>query len=131
MQQVAQDCQSGDQNALKTCFANEGVTADQIDQHLGSWDAYFNKGGMSGMSYEGITYVSLADAPSNKSILPQTIAMAQPTNVGGVTFAPNIKVIGFILVSFKQNGSVMGGPTEAVGIASDGTAKMAMIEPQK
>jgi hypothetical protein len=131
MQQIAQDCQSGDENALKACFAKEGVTEDQIDQHLGSWDAYFNKGGMSGLSYAGISYVSLADAPSNKSLLPETIAMAQPTTVGGVIFAPNIKVVGFIFVSFKQNGNVMGGPTEAVGIASDGTAKIALDEPQK
>jgi hypothetical protein len=126
MQQVTQACQSGNEDALKACYAKEGVTSDQIDQQLGSWDAYFNKGGASGWSYASIKYESLADAANDKSILPMTIQMAQPTK-----FAPNIKVIGFITVMFNQAGGSPGGATEPVGIASDGTAKFALTEPQK
>jgi hypothetical protein len=130
-QQVTQACQSGNEDALKACYAKEGVTSEQIAQQLGSWDAYFNKEGTSGWSYSNIKYESLADAANDKSILPDTISMAQGSDVGGVKFAPNIKVIGFITVMFKQGDGTQGGATEPVGIASDGTAKFALIEPQK
>jgi len=32
---------------------------------------------------------------------------------------------------FKQTGGIQGGATEPIGIASDGTAKFALVEPQK
>ena len=133
MQQVTQACQAGDEKALKACFAKEGVTADQINTHLGSWDAYFTKSSdpQYAYTYSGIRYVSLADAPNDKSFLPDMITMAQPTTVGGMKFAPNIKVIGFIVVSFKMANGVPVGPIEDVGIDSDGSAKIALSEPQK
>jgi hypothetical protein len=129
MGQVAQASQAGSLDALRPCFATEGVTRSQIDQHVDGWKAFLDKG--YHWQYTGITYVSLADASGNKSILPETVAMTQPTTVGGFKFAPNIKVIGFILVMFKQPDGSQGGETEPVGIASDGSAKIALIEPQK
>jgi len=126
MQQVAQACQADDKNALRACFAHEGVTSDQIDQQVGGWDEYFDKG--EHWNYSSITYVSLADAPNNKSILPETIATAQGTTLNGKKFGPNIKVLGFILVGFKQPDGTQAGATEAVGITSDGTAKIALYE---
>ena len=132
MQQMAAACQAGSEAALKPCFAKEGVTQEQIDQQVGGWDEYLSKGADSShWTYSGITYVSLADAPSNKSILPDTIAMAQATTVSGIKFAPNIKVIGFVLVTFKQPDGTQAGETVDVGIASDGTAKIASVEAQQ
>jgi hypothetical protein len=129
MKQVAQACQADDADALRACYAHEGVTRDQIDTQVGGWDEYFDKG--EHWTYSGITYVSMADAPNNKSILPEAIATTQPTTISGHKFAPNIKVLGFILVSFKQPSGAQAGETVEVGIASDGTAKMALVEPQK
>jgi hypothetical protein len=128
MKQVAQAAQDSSPDELRACVAKEGVTQDQIDTHVGGWDAYFDKGGH--WTYSGITYVSLADAPNNKSILPDMITMAQGGTVGGIKLTPNIKVLGFILVSFKQPGGAQAGATEDVGIASDGTAKLALEEMQ-
>jgi hypothetical protein len=128
MKQVAQASKDSSADELRACFAREGVTSDQIDTHVGGWDEYFDKG--EHWTYTGITYVSLADAPNNKSILPEMITMAQGGTVGGIKLTPNIKVLGFILVSFKQPGGAQAGATEDVGIASDGTAKIALEEPQ-
>jgi hypothetical protein len=128
MQQVTQACQSGNEDALRACYAKEGVTSDQIDQQLGSWDAYFNKGGSSSWTFASIKYESLAEAANDKFILPMMVAMAQPTTTSGMKTAPNIKVIGFLIVMFKQPDGTQGGATEDVGIASDGTAKFALIE---
>jgi len=128
MKQVAQACQAGNSDALRACYAHEGVTPDQIDQQVGGWDEYFDKG--EHWTYSGITYVSVADAPNNKSILPEAIAAAQGTTISGIKFAPNIKVLGFILVSFQQPNGTQAGATENVGIASDGTAKIALVEPR-
>ena len=128
MKQVAQASQDSSANELRACFAREGVTPDQIDQHVGGWGEYFDKG--EHWTYTGITYVSVADAPNNKSILPDMITMAQGGTVGGIKLAPNIKVLGFILVSFKQPGGAQAGATEDVGIASDGTGKIALVESQ-
>ncbi|MCE0524176.1 MAG: hypothetical protein LV480_14820 [Methylacidiphilales bacterium] len=131
MKQVADACQAHDPEVMQACYAHEGVTQDQIDQQLGSWDEYLAKGDQSDhWSYSGITYVSLADAPNNKSILPEAIAAAKGTTISGIKFAPNIKVLGFILVSFKQPDGTQAGQTEDVGIASDGTAKIALVEPR-
>jgi curli biogenesis system outer membrane secretion channel CsgG len=132
MQQVTQACQSGKQGDLKACYATDGVKPDQIDQQLGGWDAYFgNAGSAYAWTFSSIRYESLADAANDKSILPLTLAMAQPSSASGMATAPNIKVIGFILVMFKQANGSQGGETEYVGIASDGTAKFALVEPQK
>jgi hypothetical protein len=128
MKQVAQACQDSSADELRACYAREGVTADQIDEHVGGWDEYFDKG--EHWTYTGITYVSMADAPNNKSILPETIAMAQGGTVSGIKFSSNLKVLGFILVSFKQPGGALAGDTELVGIASDGTAKIVLSELQ-
>ena len=131
MNQVAAASQAANKGALRACFARDGVTSDQIDQQVGGWDAYFDKGDASyNWTYSSIEYVSLADAPKNKSFLPETIAMAQPTTISGIKFAPNIKVIGFIQIWFKQAGGAQGSEIEPVGIASDGTAKIALVEPQ-
>ena len=128
MGQITQACQARDKEALRADYAKEGVTAEQIDQQLGSWDAYLVPG--EGWTYTGITYISMADAAHSKDILPDMITEAQGTTISGMKFAPNIKVIGFILVAFKQPDGSQGGQTEDVGIASDGTAKFVLIEPQ-
>jgi hypothetical protein len=131
MKQVAQASRDKSADELRACYAREGVTSDQIDEHVGGWDAYFDKGDPTyGWTFTGITYVSLADAANNKSILPEMIAMAQGIPISGIKVAPNIKVLGFILVSFKQPGGAQAGATEDVGIASDGTAKLALEETQ-
>jgi hypothetical protein len=129
MKQVAQASQDHSADELRACYAKEGVTADQIDQHVGGWDEYFDKG--ENWAYTGITYVSMADAPNNKSILPDSITMAQGGTVSGIKFATNIKVVGFLLISFKQPSGAEAGATEDVGIASDGTAKLALEEMQR
>jgi hypothetical protein len=129
MPQLADACKNHNKDALRACYAKEGVTSDQIDQEIGSWDEYFDPD--QHWTYSGITYVSMADAPNNKSILPDTISMAQGATVSGMKFGPNIKVIGFILVSFKDPSGNQAGATEPVGIASDGTSKIASVEPQQ
>jgi len=128
MKQVTQACQDKSPDELRACFAKEGVTADQIGQSVGGWDAYFNKG--ENWTYSDITYVSMADAPNNKAIMPDWITLAQGETIIGIKFAPNLKVVGFILVSFKQPGGAQGGETLDIGIASDGTAKVTLEEPQ-
>jgi len=129
MGQIADACQKQDKEALRPLYAKDGVTAQQIDQQVqGWWDGYMNPG--MKFSYTGIKYVSMADAPNNKDIMPDWITMAQGQTVGGIKFAPNLKVIGFILVGYKQPTGEVAGETVDVGIAPDGTAKIVSIEPQ-
>jgi hypothetical protein len=130
MGQVADACQKRDKEALRACYATNGVTATQIDQQVqGWWDGYMDPG----MKYEytGIKYVSMADAPGNQEIMPDWITSAQGQTLSGIKFAPNLKVIGFILVGYKQPTGEVAGETVNVGIAADGTAKIVSIEPQK
>jgi len=132
IQQVTQACQSGNKDTLKACYSKQGVTSDQIDEQVGGWDAYFDKAASaSPWTLQSVRYESVADAANDKSILPITVSMAQPSTAGGMATAPNIKVIGFILVMFKQAGGTQGGVTEYVGLDADGTAKFALVEPQK
>lgn len=128
MGQITDACQHANKEEVRACYAKEGVSVTQIDQQVGGWDAYLDPG--EHWSYTGIRYVSMADAPNDKSILPEGIALAQGTTTSGIKFAPNLKVIGFILVSFKQPTGELAGETVPVGIAPDGTAKVVSIEPQ-
>ena len=129
MQQITDACQKRDKEALRACYAKEGVTAEQIDQQVqGWWDGYMNPGMKYG--YTGIKYVSMADAPNNKEIMPDWVTMAQGETTGGIKFGPNLKVIGFILVAYQQPTGEQAGETAFVGIASDGTAKIVSVEPQ-
>jgi len=130
MGQITDACQKRDKEALRPLYARDGVTALQIDQQVqGWWDGYMNPA--MKYSYTGIKYVSMADAPNNKEIMPDWITMAQGETMSGIKFAPNLKVIGFILVSYQQPTGEQAGETVDVGIASDGTAKIVSIEPQK
>ena len=130
MGQITDACQKRDKEALRPLYAKDGVTAQQIDQQVqGWWDGYMNPAMKYG--YTGIKYVSMADAPNNKDIMPDWITSAQGQTLGGIKFAPNLKVIGFILVSYQQPTGEQAGETVDVGIASDGTAKIVSIEPQK
>lgn len=128
MSQVAQAVQNHDKEALRACYAREGVTADQIDQQLGQWDMYLTAN--NPWTYTGIRYVSIAAAAHDSSILPETVTEAQGTTLSGIRFAPNIKVVGFVLVSFKLADGSQSGVTEPVGYDSDGSAKFALTEPQ-
>ena len=130
MGQITDACQKRDKEALRACYAKEGVTANQIDQQVqGWWDGYMNPG--MKYSYTGIKYVSMADAPGNKDIMPDWITSAQGQTLGGIKFEPNLKVIGFILVAYQQPTGEQAGETAFVGMAPDGTAKIVSIEPQK
>jgi len=130
MGQITDACQKQDKEALRACYAKEGVTANQIDQQVqGWWDGYMNPG--MKYNYTGIKYVSMADAPGNKDIMPDWITSAQGQTLGGIKFEPNLKVIGFILVAYQQPTGEQAGETAFVGMAPDGTAKIVSIEPQK
>jgi hypothetical protein len=130
MGQITDACQKRDKEALRPLYAKDGVTAQQIDQQVqGWWDGYMNPA--MKYSYTGIKYVSMADAPNNKEIMPDWITMAQGETMSGIKFAPNLKVIGFILVAYQQPTGEQAGETVDVGIDSDGTAKIVSIEPQK
>jgi hypothetical protein len=129
MGQITDACQKRDKEALRACYATEGVTANQIDQQVqGWWDGYMDPG--MKYNYTGIKYVSMADAPNNKDIMPDWITSAQGQTLSGIKFAPNLKVIGFILVAYQQPTGEQAGETAFVGMASDGTAKIVSVEPQ-
>jgi len=129
MGQVVKAVQSHNKSALRACYAQEGVSKRQVDIQTGNWQQYLARD--TPWTFTGITYVSLAEARHNKSIFPETIAMMTTgSTIGGYKFAPNIKVEGFILVMFKVADGSEAGVTEPVGIASDGTAKMAVVEPR-
>ena len=69
MGQITDACQKRDKEALRPLYAKDGVTAQQIDQQVqGWWDGYMNPA--MKYSYTGIKYVSMADAPNNKDIMP-------------------------------------------------------------
>jgi hypothetical protein len=129
MKQITDACQKQDKEALRACYSKQGVTAEQIDQQVqGWWDGYINPD--MKYIYTGIKYVSMADAQGNKDIMPEWITEAQGQTMGGIKFAPNLKVIGFILVGYKQPTGELAGETVDVGMDADGTAKIVSIEPQ-
>jgi hypothetical protein len=51
--------------------------------------------------------------------------MMKPQKMGEHMYAPNLEVIGFITAHFKDSEGGSVGSVQPVGIAADGTAKIA------
>lgn len=124
-------CSNHDIFAVRACYDREGVPIALVDQNLYTWQEYFNQNDKTHWVFEKIVYMPLEQAQADKTINPKAIlAMTEPQKMNGTVYESNLKVVGFMTISFKQ-GSSKVGTFQPVGIASDGTAKLAMSRPVK
>lgn len=121
-----------DLNGVKLCYDFDGVPPVLADIEMNVWQEYFNDNDKtSHWVFEKIVYMSLDQARADKTINQKAIlSMTEPRNMNGTVYEPNLKVIGFMTVSFKQ-GSGEVGTVQPVGIAADGTAKLVGARPAK
>ena len=130
--QLQKACETHDLNAVKKCYDFDGVPAALVDVEMNVWQEYFNLNDKtSHYEFEKIDYLTLDQAKADKWNNPKAIlAMTEPRNMNGTIYEPNLKVIGLMTASFK-NGSGGIGTVQTVGIAADGTAKLAESRPVK
>jgi hypothetical protein len=126
MQQIAQAVQAKDKNALKACYARVSAPDDlAIQQSLGSWDEYLDN-----WTYSGVSYKTMADMAADPQEQP-FISAYQSQKIAGtsIVMAPNLPVIGFITVSFKQ-GTQNASAIEPIGLMPDGSARIVIVRQQ-
>ena len=127
MATIQKACQARDLTLIKSCYYTEGVSALAIDQSLDTWQEYWNQAGDTHWAFDNVEFKSLDELLANKSMNQRALLlMTQPHKMGEHTYEPNLKVIGFVTANFKSDhGSI--GTMAPVGLAPDGTAKIALL----
>jgi len=126
MQQITQACQAKDKAALKACYARVSAADDVgIEQALGSWDEYLDNWTYAAISYQ--TWAEVAKDPQSQMILSAYQTQKIPNT--SIVMAPNLPVIGFVTVSFKQ-GTQSAAAIEPIGLMPEGTAKIIIVRQQ-
>ena len=135
MDKLQKACQADDITAIKAMYDLDGVPQALVDVDLYMWQEYFNQNDKtSHWSFEKIEYASLEQMQADKTINQKSIlSMTQPHNMGGTMYEPNLKVIGFVTVTFEQDQGKSGhvGTVLPVGYASDGMVKVVLARPTK
>ncbi len=130
--QLQKACENHDLDAIRKCYDVDGTPQFLQDREMNTWKHYFNVDGTNHQFvFTGVSYISLEQAKADKYMNQKAVAlMTAPENINGVTYEPNLKVIGFIAPNFKDKEDSSEGATMAnVGIASDGSAKLVMSRP--
>jgi hypothetical protein len=119
-------CVQHDLQGLKSCYELDGISTDLIDQSLNMWQEYWNENGKTQWTFDKIEYASLSQLKSDKSVFWENLETEiKPQKMGEHIYAPNLEVIGFITARFKGSKGGSVGSMQPVGIAPDGTAKIA------
>lgn len=119
-------CEQRDLNAIKSCYDFDDVDPYCIDQSLGTWQEYWNEAGQTHWTFDKIEFASLTQLKADKSVFWENVrTMIEPRKMGEHTYGPNLEVIGFITAHFNDTKGSNIGTMEPVGIASNGTAKIA------
>jgi hypothetical protein len=126
-QKIQAACQSCDLQAIKACYDLNGASQQEIDTKLSVWKEYFGQNGDNRhTTFLKMEYRSLNDMLNDPTINPRSIKMmSEPHKMGESLYEPNLKVIGFITVTFKDASSSIG-TVQAVGIIADGVARLSM-----
>ncbi len=125
---IRKACEQHDLNAIKACYDFTGTSTERIDLSLGMWQEYWNQnpGSETHWTFDKIDFASLDQLQADKSVSwPNIQAMIQPRKMGEHVYGPNLMVVGFVNVSFKDGKGSSVGAMEPVGLEPDGTAKIA------
>jgi hypothetical protein len=127
VQRIQTACRARDLQAVRSCYELKGATQQTIDTELSVWQEYFGQSG-DNMQYTftKIEYRSLNDMLNDKTVNSRSIEMmTKPHKMGESIYASNLKVIGFITVTFKGVSSSVG-TVQPVGVMQDGSARLSM-----
>jgi hypothetical protein len=126
-QKIQSACQEQSLPAIKSCYCLKGASQEQIDLQLSVWQEYFGKAG-DNKHYQltKTEYRSLDEILADKTVNSRAIEMrVKPHKMGDSLYEPNLKIIGFLTVTFR-NGSSSIGTVQAVGIGDDGLAYLSL-----
>jgi hypothetical protein len=123
---IRKACEQHDLSAIKACYDFTGTDTYVVDQSLGTWQEYWNQIEATNWTFDSVEFASLDQLQADKKVSwPNIQAMIQPQKMGEHVYTPNLRVIGFITVHFKDAKGGKVGSMQPVGIESDGTAKFA------
>ena len=123
---IRKACERHDLNAIKACYDFTGTDTYLVDQSLGTWQEYWNENEATNWTFDTVDFASLDQLQADQRVSwPNLQAMIKPQKMGEHVYSPNLTVIGFITVHFKDGKGSKVGTMEPVGVAADGTAKIA------
>jgi hypothetical protein len=123
---IRKACEQHDLSAIKSCYDFTGADPYVVDQSLGTWQEYWNENEATHWTFDTVDFASLDQLQADKSVSwPNIQNMIQPQKMGEHVYGPNLTVIGFVTVHFKDAKGSKVGSMQPVGMAADGTAKIA------
>jgi hypothetical protein len=126
---IRKACEQQDLSAIKSCYDFTGSSAERIDLSLYFWQEYWNQSDKTDWKFDAIDFANLGQFQTERSTAWQNIkSMIEPRKMGEHIYSPNLMVIGFVTVTFKNvklNSSASA--MEPIGLEPDGAAKIASI----
>ena len=120
-------CDTRDIDAIKKLYHAEGASEPLLDQSVHEWEVWLlDFVPKQNWTVAAVEFYSktdyLARPEVNKSALAGT---AEPVTMNGHVYGPNLDVIGFVSVKFKQGSGGSMSRLSPVGFAPDGSLRIA------
>ena len=124
---IKRACENKDMEAIKKLYYTEGASGPLLDQAIHEWEVWLlDYAPKQNWTVSTVDFYPKDEYLSRPDVNKQALADAiEPTTVNGHTYGPNLEIVGFVSVKFKQPSGGMMGRLNPVGIAPDGTLKIA------
>ena len=123
---LKQACETKDIAAIKKLYYAEGASEALFDQAIHEWEVWLlDYVPKQNWAVSAVEFYEKAEYLSRPDVNKQAVAdMTEPKTMNGHIYGPNLEVVGFVSVKFKQPSGGLMGRLNPVGIAPDGSLRI-------
>ena len=118
--------QNKDIEGIKKLSCGEQASGPLFDEAIHAWEVWLlDYAPKQNWTVSTVEFYPKEEYLARPDVNKQAVAdVIEPKTVNGRVYGPNLDVIGFVSVKFKQPSGGMMGRLNPVGIAPDGTLKI-------
>jgi hypothetical protein len=119
-------CATKNIEAIKELYYTDGASEPLLDQAIHEWEIWLlDYAPKQNLVVSTVEFYPKAEYLSRPGVNKQALADAtEPQAMNGQKYGPNLEVIGFVSVKFKQASGGFMGRLNPVGIAPDGSLRI-------
>jgi hypothetical protein len=125
---IKRACEAQDVEGIKKLHYFEGVPEALVDQSIHTWEVWLlDYVPKQKWAFDTVEFYSKEEYLARPNINKEAVAEAsEPKKMNGNLYAPNLEVVAFVNVKFKQPSGGSMGRLNPVGIAPDGSLRFIM-----
>ena len=120
-------CETKNIAAIRKLYYAEGASEPLLDQAIHEWEVWLlDYAPKQNWTVSAVEFYPKAEYLARPDVNKQVLADAtEPQAMNGHVYGPNLEVIGFVSVKFKEPSGGSMGRLNPVGIAPDGSLRIA------